>query len=88
MSKIELPICKLTKYFSTMKQFIKKFVGEILLVGGVGLFSYNILGFSYHTSNRRGDYYYYDSNTLLIIVVGAMLIAVGVLIIKNRQKLY
>ena len=71
-----------------MKQFIKKFVGEILLIGGVGLFSYNILGFSYYTRNRGGDYYYYDSNTLLIIAVGAMLIAVGVLIIKKRQKPY
>ena len=81
-----------------MKQ--KKYLGEILLIGGVGLFIYNIFNFSYKTANVLSSYpklkinsgieqfqgvaYYYQPNTILIISIGAMLIIIGILIIKNK----
>lgn len=77
-----------------MKHFIKKFIGEIILTGGIGLFAYSIFNFSYKTYGSEfllngelaGMAYYYHSVTLLMIAIGAILITVGVLIIRNRQK--
>ena len=82
-----------------MKQ--KKYLGEILLIGGVGLFIYNIFNFSYKTTIGscfdldldifdcdtepiQGVAYYYQADTILMISVGAMLIIIGILIIKNK----
>ena len=78
-----------------LKDFIKKYLGETSLVGGVGLFIYNIFNFSYKTEFGlcrwgvscepiQGVVYYYQSDTILMISVGAMLIIIGILIIKNK----
>lgn len=67
-----------------MKQFIKKFIGEILLISGIGILTYNIFNF-YHTyTNYQGGYYYYNTGTLSLIAIGAMLMTMGILIIKNK----
>ena len=83
-----------------MKQISKRFSGETILIGGVGLFTYNIFNFSYRTYGKggldlnlnfepelQGIAYYYHSDTLLMIAISAMLITLGILVIKNRQKL-
>lgn len=78
-----------------LKKFIKKYLGEILLIGGIGLFIYNIFNFSYKTQSGlclrlascepiQGVAYYYRPDTLLMMSVGAMLIIIGILIIKNK----
>lgn len=86
-----------------MERFIKKFFGEILIVIGIGIFSYNIFNFNYETYEiyekrsllpklsgpavlEGGVAYYYTSNTLFLVAIGAMLVAGGILIIKNRKK--
>ena len=83
-----------------LKDFIKKYLGKILLTGGIGLFVYHIFNFSYKTANVSGSYpklkinseieqfqgvaYYYHPDAILMISIGAMLIVVGILIIKNK----
>ena len=83
------------------KKFIKKYLGEISLTGGIGLFIYNIFNFSYETTTGscfnididlfdcdteliEGVAYYYQSDTITMISIGAMLIIIGILIIKNK----
>jgi hypothetical protein len=71
---------------------IKKHGGELLTVLGVGIFSYNILNFSYTDNCPSGvldfgfgfgdcefEYlaYYYPESTLLLISIGAMLLVLG-----------
>ena len=78
-----------------LKIFIKIYLGEMFLVGGVGLFIYNIFNFSYNARYGlchlrvscepiQGVAYYYESDAMLMISVGAMLIIIGILIIKNK----
>ncbi|MDP3934745.1 MAG: hypothetical protein Q8Q46_00760 [Candidatus Giovannonibacteria bacterium] len=64
-----------------MKEKIKKYIGEIMIVMGSGLFSYNIFTFS----SRGGNYYYYSPESLILISVGVMLVILGILIIKKRE---
>ena len=85
-----------------MKQFIKRYSGEIILTGGIGLFIYSIFNFSYETTIGsclnldlnldsyncdtepiQGVAYYYQPDTILMISVGAMLIVIGILIIRK-----
>jgi len=81
-----------------MKKIIKKYFGEISLVIGVGTFFYNIFNFSYRTFGKGGllpklpgsdDFegiaYFYSSDVLIMIAVGAILMTIGILIIKNKQ---
>lgn len=81
------------------EQFIKKFIGEILVTVGVGTFFYNIFNFDYRTYGKGGPLlklqgiteiegiaYYYKGDVLIMIALGAMLATIGILIIKNRQK--
>ena len=66
-----------------MKQFIKKFIGEVLATVGVGIFSFNIFNFDYQTYEKgglqkilgrgeglEGIAYYYHNNVLTMIAVG------------------
>jgi len=82
-----------------MKQFIKKFIGEVLVTVGVGIFSFNIFNFDYQTYEKgglqkifgrseglEGIAYYYHNNVLTMIAVSAILITIGILIIKNKQR--
>ena len=83
-----------------MPQLIKKFIGEIILTGGIGFFTYGIFNFSFQKYGGKGGLlpslgsestnigvaYYYDDSVLFMITIGAILITVGILIIKNRQK--
>ncbi len=86
-----------------MEEKVKKYLGEVLIVLGAGIFSYNVFNFSwkdevgddlpwpdfdFHFGPRSlGNVaYYYSNETLLLIALGAMLIAGGVLIIRNKSK--
>ena len=78
-----------------MREIIKKYVGEIMIVIGSGLFSYNIFNFSYRTGGGlpvlgttkfEGVAYYYDTTPLILISVGVMLIVCGFLIVKKKNN--
>ncbi len=98
-------IQKIEKYEKTLFEFsllanIKMYLGEVLIVLGAGIFSYNVFNFSWKDevgfdigfdidfgSRSLGNVaYYYSGGTLLLIALGAMLIASGILIIKNKSK--
>jgi len=79
-----------------MKEKVKKYIGEIIVIAGSGIFSYNIFNFSYRTfwTSHRNDLlseefggiaYYYSSNSLILISIGVMLIVGGILIIRNKN---
>lgn len=75
---------------------IKKYLGEIMVVLGTGTFSYNIFNFSFtdweglrlpSLGGELGNVaYYYTDEALLGIALGAMLIVLGILVIRNRNK--
>jgi len=76
-------------------RFIKKYLGETILVIGTGLFIHNVFNFSYKTYGKgglnfgfteelEGIAYHYSSDVLGRISIGAMLIVIGILIIKNK----
>ncbi len=66
-----------------MIKFIKKYLGETILLIGTGLFVRNVFNFSYNTGM---EYYYYHSDILMGIYIGAMLIVAGILIIKKQAE--
>ena len=76
---------------------VKKYLGEILMVIGTFLSTYNLFNFSYKTSRGlirlsegskiSGVAYYYSQNTIVLISVGLTLVVVGILIIKNKELL-
>ena len=80
-----------------MREKIKKYIGEIMIIAGSGLFSYNVFNFSYQTFGKgsllkmygaaelEGIAYYYSSNSLILISIGVMLIVGGILIIRNKN---
>ncbi len=76
---------------------IKKYIGEIIIVMGGGLFSYNAFNFSYRVRGGGNDYlflgakemaivYYYSLTSLWLISIGIMLIILGILIIKKKNE--
>ena len=81
-----------------MKQLLNRFIGESILVGGIGFFMYGVFHFSFQVyggkdgflpdfgpeSTNMGAVYYYSDNALIMIAAGAMLVAVGVLMIKSK----
>lgn len=81
-----------------MKRLIKKYLGEIMITVGSGLFVYNVFSFSYTTFNKWaggfqiagtkrevGALYYYHNHTLLLLAFGTMLIIAGILIIRSKK---
>lgn len=76
---------------------IKKHLGEIFTILGVGISSYNIFGFSVTTQSSglslpslgstpiEGVAYYYENDTLIYISFGLSLITLGILIIINKK---
>lgn len=78
-----------------MKEKIKKYIGEIFIIIGSGLFSYNIFSFSYQIYGKgglpsfgpefEGIAYYYSPNSLTLISIGVMLIISGILIIRRKK---
>jgi hypothetical protein len=81
-----------------LKYFFKKYVGEIMIIIGSGLFSYNLFNFSYKTygkggllalkygaSELEGIAYYYSSDSLTLISIGVILIISGILIIRHKK---
>lgn len=80
-----------------MKNFLKKYSGELLTIIGTGIFAYNVFNFSYKTrmgfslsplSNEpiQGVAYYYSNGTIVFITIGAILIVLGLIIMKRRVK--
>jgi len=69
-----------TKIKNKLLKNMKKYLGEILIVIGSGIFIYNVLDIS----SKR--YYYYKDDTLLMISIGIMLIVSGVFIFINKRK--
>lgn len=82
-------------------KLIRNYFGEISLVVGTGLFFYNIFNFSFSDSTRGGINipglpklggrelgnvaYYYTEIGLLLISVSAILIVVGILMIRSKR---
>jgi len=78
-----------------IKKVLKKYRGEILIIIGTALSSYNIFNFSYgyedgcglriKPSCDIGLAYFYKDISLILISFGFVLIVVGILIIRNRS---
>jgi|AntAceMinimDraft_17_1070374.scaffolds.fasta_scaffold177271_2 hypothetical protein len=83
--------------FWGLNNLIKRYFAEILIVVGSGLFINGIFSFSsktevgncpLHFSCRQvmGAAYYYDFYSLLVVSIGAMLIILGLLILRNKKR--
>ena len=66
----------------SMEETNKNFIGEIMVIIGSGLLSYNVFNFSYISLVTPG-HYFYSSNTLTFISLGIMLIVGGIFIIRS-----
>ncbi len=75
---------------------IKKYLGEIFIIIGTLIASYNLFSFSYKTSDGlclpkigcesiSGAAYFYSQDTIALISAGFTLIVIGILIIKNKK---
>lgn len=82
--------------YTKLNSIIKKYFGEVILIGGIGILFYNVFNFSHNAYYQKGILlmknrelegiaYYYHSDTLLMIAIGVMLITTGILIIKKRK---
>jgi len=78
-----------------MKEKIKKYFGEILLVVGSFITTYNLFNFRYSRNcgwtlgSGECDNpiaYYYTDGILIMLSVGVVLLVIGILIIKNKNK--
>ena len=76
---------------------IKKYLGEVMIIVGTGIFMYNIFNFSYLTtmgtclptvscSRIQGVAYHYPSDILLLITIGSILMITGILIMRNKKS--
>jgi len=81
-----------------IKKVLKKYRGEILIIIGTALSSYNIFNFSYgyelgcvrkyvygSTVCNTGLGYFYKDISLILISFGLVLIVLGILIIRNKR---
>jgi len=84
------------KKFKRFKNTLKSYIGEILIIIGTALSSYNIFNFSYRTNTGaclpsrlcKGIYgvaYFYRDTSILLISAGFILIVAGILIVKNKK---
>lgn len=78
-----------------MKEKIKKYIGEIALIVGSFISTYNL--FDFRTSRFCGINlsldndncpvsYYYNDNTLTFLSIGVVFIIIGLLIIKQKSS--
>ena len=80
---------------------IKQYIGSLSLITGVGIFVYNIFNFDNDVSSGLGKYaeygynddvtdrvihYFYWHDTLILIAIGAMLITLGILILRKSSN--
>jgi len=77
-----------------IKQLLKRYIGEILIIVGTALSSYNIFNFSIDTGGLclelggcdiNGVAYFYRDISILYISIGFTLIVAGILVIRNRS---
>ena len=69
---------------SWLKERIKKYIGEILLVVGSFITTYNLFSFEYFDIPLyNSHYYYYDSESLLLLSLGVVMVVSGILLIKK-----
>lgn len=66
-------------------KFIKKYLGELMIIIGSGIFVYNILDFTHMRLISRTVRYYFSHDTISWITFGAVLIVIGFFIIKNKK---
>jgi len=78
---------------------MKKYIGELLIIVGSGIFTYNVLSFSYTYKPASfgnpflnldndllpGIAYYYNTTSIVSITVAVMVVCVGYFIIKNKK---
>jgi len=76
-----------------MKEKIKKYFGEILLVIGIYITTYNLFNFSYRRDCgvtldlyecNNPVAYIYPNDTLIMLGIGFVLLVVGILIIRRK----
>lgn len=87
-----------SKLRKIMKEKIKKYVGEIFLLGGTFMVIYNILNFSYDRGcgiltkygieNQCNNpvAYFYSDEIRLMLGFGVVLFITGILIMKNKRE--
>lgn len=64
-------------------KWIKKYIGETLLIIGSYIVAYNLFNFSFARYNK---YYYYEDNVQTMIAIGVSLVVIGILIIRIKKK--
>lgn len=71
---------------------VKQFLGEILIIVGTAIASYNVFNFSNHDGELlclelfgSCEGYYYPDYVLILIAAGFTLATLGILIIKNKK---
>lgn len=62
-----------------MKEKIKKYIGEIMIIIGVGLFTFFVTGYTRD---------YYSLLPYLLVSLSTMLMATGILVIRRREREY
>jgi len=72
-------------------QFIKKYLGEILMVVGSFIAIYNVFDFDYFTGGlltigEIEPHYYYSGDARLQIAIGIALVVLGTLIIRAKKN--
>ena len=82
----------------SQKEKIKKHIGEILLIAGSFVTTYELFSFKHSYYGSSGGlsglprlseatnpavYYYYSSESLLLLSLGVALVVLGILIIKK-----
>lgn len=81
------------KYFIKIKDFSKKYTGELLIVIGSGILTYNILNFSssqnynlfLNDNYSPGISYYYDISQIVLMALAVMMVLTGYFILKNKK---
>ena len=82
-----------------MKEKIKNYLGEFLVIIGTGIFAYNFFNFKYNAVGLRSFLpsfapeqpnvvivYHYEGFAIIMLVISLMLIVAGILIVRNKPK--
>lgn len=82
---------KLKEFVNRVKDWIKKYLGETIVIIGSGIFVYNLLSFSHRVPRFYIGFraievqYYYTPQALLLMAIGVMMIITGILIIRKKK---